>query len=241
MKYSHYIKATLIVAAIVFIGIVYDSSKDKTASYFYIAMSYDQQMSMKHLPKSKENIKTAKSYFDKAHQGTPQEVNILYAYANFLYKYNLIDEAKNYYRMAFQLEKVKKRLYSILTAPYAVKEYQQAIDTSEIALILYPDDINILNELAWIYATAEETIYRNPQKAIRYAKKAVKLSDRKNPVILDTLAAAYHINSEHKKAVDVQKEALNMVDSEEDEFDYRKRLNTYAYALDQENKGKGMK
>ncbi len=237
MKHSYYIKALLIVAALGFIGIVYVSSRDKTGSYYYIAMDYDRQMSMKRIPVNEGNIKKVRFYFEKAHQSAPKNVNILYAYGNFLYQYNFIEKAKNYYRMAFKLEKDKTKLYQILFATLhdgvnVEKEYLQAFDTSEIALEFYPDDVTILNGLAWFYATANIKRLQSPKKALKYAKLAVKLSDRKDPAILDTLAAAYYINFEYQKAVDIQKEALNKIDSDKD--GYQKKLNQYIYALNQQ-------
>ncbi len=249
MKRSYYIKALLIVAALTFIGLIYDSSKDKTGSYYYMAMDYDRQMSMKRIPKNEGNIKKVRYYLDKAREGAPQNVNILYAYANFLYKYNLIDEAKDYYRMAFKLEKDRKKLYQILFATLkdndvtklSDEEIQQVIDTSEIALNIYPSDVRIRegltmihNNIAWTYATAEESYYRDPQKALRHAKRAVKLSDRKNATFIDTLAEAYYVNQNYQKALDTEIEALKKADTEELKSHIEKSLMRFKHSLNQQ-------
>jgi len=47
------------------------------------------------------------------------------------------------------------------------------------------------NLIAWRYATFLVVRFRNGKKAVDYAITACKLSNWKNPIIIDTLAAAY--------------------------------------------------
>ncbi len=54
-----------------------------------------------------------------------------------------------------------------------------------------PKDLTLLNDTAWLLATAPYESVRNGPEAVDLAQRAIKLSDGKNPVILDTLAAAY--------------------------------------------------
>jgi len=66
----------------------------------------------------------------------------------------------------------------------AVKHYGRSLE-------LLPDQPEILNNLAWIHATAAEPPLAAPGKAIRLAKRACFLTDMQDPAMLDTLAIAF--------------------------------------------------
>lgn len=101
------------------------------------------------------------------------------------------------------------RLYSMLgSIYYQDKAYRHAIEAYERSLELAPRDPEALNNLAWLYATCEETEFREPAKALVYAIHAAAL--KPIPHILDTLAESYYVNGLHEKAVVTIKEALAM-------------------------------
>ncbi len=66
----------------------------------------------------------------------------------------------------------------------AVADYEQGLK-------LKPADPGLLNNLAWVLATAPEDKLRNGQRALRLALEACKLTDYKEDYVLSTLAAAY--------------------------------------------------
>ncbi len=74
------------------------------------------------------------------------------------------------------------------------------------ALELKPDDTAALNNLAWLYATAEDPSIRNPQKALSLAQKAAARDPA--PHVLDTLAEAYYVNGRFDRAVETARNAL---------------------------------
>jgi Flp pilus assembly protein TadD len=101
------------------------------------------------------------------------------------------------------------RLHSMLgSIYYQDKAYRHAIEAYERSLELAPRDPEALNNLAWLYATCEETEFREPAKALVYAIHAAAL--KPIPHILDTLAESYYVNGLHEKAVVTIKEALAM-------------------------------
>ena len=100
-------------------------------------------------------------------------------------------------------------LYSMLgTIYYQNKAYVKAINAYEKSIELAPRDSESLNNLAWLYATCEQTECREPIKALVYAQHAAALKSA--PHILDTLAESYHVNGLHKKAIMTIKQALAM-------------------------------
>ena len=66
----------------------------------------------------------------------------------------------------------------------AITEYREA-------LRLRPRWSMPLDSLAWIFATSEDPRFRNGVEAIRLAEQASKYTSYKEPIMLDTLAAAY--------------------------------------------------
>jgi tetratricopeptide (TPR) repeat protein len=66
-----------------------------------------------------------------------------------------------------------------------------AIELYERALKIAPDYPRAANNLAMIYATADDAQFRNSARAVELAEHACRLTGFKDPVSLDTLAAAY--------------------------------------------------
>jgi tetratricopeptide (TPR) repeat protein len=90
---------------------------------------------------------------------------------------------------------------------YAKNRYADAAEAYRKALKLKPDDAAALNNLAWLYATAETEELRNPEQALSLALQAVALDP--SPHVLDTLAEAYYVNGRFDRAVEVARQALN--------------------------------
>jgi Flp pilus assembly protein TadD len=59
------------------------------------------------------------------------------------------------------------------------------------AVELLPDDVFVLNQAAWLLATAPEDGARDGLTALTFAERAVKLTGGRDPVSLDSLAVAY--------------------------------------------------
>ena len=85
-----------------------------------------------------------------------------------------------------------------------------------------------LNGVAWLLATCEDAAVRDGPTAVTYAEKAVAATNRKDPVILDTLAAAYAETGEFEKAIDVQKEAIALAHDDSTKNEFRLRQELYA-------------
>ncbi|PYK96137.1 MAG: serine/threonine protein kinase [Verrucomicrobia bacterium] len=69
-------------------------------------------------------------------------------------------------------------------------------------------DVLVLNNGAWLLATCEDPAVRDGTAAVAYADKAVAATNRKDPMFLDTLAAAHAEAGQFAKAISVQKEAI---------------------------------
>ena len=68
---------------------------------------------------------------------------------------------------------------------------REAMSQFAAALLLTPDSAEALQALAWILSTDPHSELRNGGEAVPMAEKACQLTDRRQPVMLVTLAAAY--------------------------------------------------
>jgi membrane associated rhomboid family serine protease/tetratricopeptide (TPR) repeat protein len=93
---------------------------------------------------------------------------------------------------------------------YQMKFYSQAILHYQDALRRDPRLAEAHNNLAWLYATSEDPRYRDPKKALEHARRAVELTEWKEPNFIDTLAEAFFVNNDFDEAVQTQLKALKL-------------------------------
>jgi tetratricopeptide (TPR) repeat protein len=77
----------------------------------------------------------------------------------------------------------------------AIQNYRQALDVDS-------NNPAVLNNLAWILATASKPELRDSQEALRLATEAVELTDGRDPIMLGTLAAAWAEAGQFENAVE---------------------------------------
>jgi spermidine synthase len=106
-----------------------------------------------------------------------------------------------------------------------VGKINEAITHFEKALQLKPDWVEPMNALAWFLSASKEAAIHNPDKAIRFAKRACELTNYKKPDLLDTLAVAYAAAGDFSKAIETAEKALELCQSSEQNTLKEKILN----------------
>lgn len=108
-------------------------------------------------------------------------------------------------------------LYSVLgDIYYTRKNYEGVQKAYETSLYLVSDNPQVLNNLAWLYATCENKRFRDYQRALVLAKKAASLEQ--TPYILDTLAESYFVNGMFDEAIAVGEKALELAQKNQKYF-----------------------
>ena len=93
-------------------------------------------------------------------------------------------------------------------------QYERARNEYERVLQDVPSPV-VLNNLAWLLATAESAETRDGHKAVELAERASQMTDRQQPRVLGTLAAAYAEKGDFNAAVRTLDEALALARQQE--------------------------
>jgi Zn-dependent protease with chaperone function/Tfp pilus assembly protein PilF len=124
---------------------------------------------------------------------------------------------------------------TLAQAYYANGRYAEALETMRKQLERSPDDPQILNNLAWMYATSPAP-YAVPRAALDLAQKAARLLPE--PYVLDTLAEAYYANGLYAEALTTIQQALDM---NPDNLSYLlEQQRKFRTALSQSREGSGV-
>ncbi len=119
-------------------------------------------------------------------------------------------------------------LYTLMGDLYFSRNnYGDAAFQYEKAIELAGQHSRALNNLAWLYATCEDKNFRNPERALTLAKRAVGLEREAH--VLDTLAESYFINGETEAALAIEKEALAI--AKKDRVYYQEQIARFEEAL----------
>ncbi len=90
------------------------------------------------------------------------------------------------------------------------EELVKTLAKRRASLRSHPDDVALLNDLAWTLATNPNASIRNGAEAVELAQRAVRLSDGREPTVLGTLAAAYAEAGQFPEAVQTARKALQV-------------------------------
>ncbi len=213
---------------IIFVLFIIGCSKNRVMSNIYIAEAYIKQMRSGHIPISKENKNIVLSYLNEALKEDESNTKAHYLLGQFLFLQNSLSLSLYHFNKVIDYDPDNKGAYFFIgSIYYEIEEYKKSL--FYLKTLVDKDNDNYLpyNALAWLYATAKDYKYRNPKKALEYAKKAVDLSDN-NPFVLDTLAEAYFVNKNYKKAVEIQEKVVKM---EPNNKDFNNSLRRFKKAL----------
>lgn len=118
--------------------------------------------------------------------------------------------AINAYERILEIDPMNKEARYISGHVYInAKQYAEAEQTMLLLIEENPDDFQLKNNLAWLYATAEDPAFRDGQKAIDLAQQAMILAPNDHHV-WSTLSEAYYTTGQYDKAYRAIKHMANL-------------------------------
>ena len=103
-----------------------------------------------------------------------------------------------------------------------------SVTTWKTAVRLAPGWADPCNSLAWLLATCPDPSIRNGPRAVEIGRRALELSPEAGKAgCLDTLAAALAENGEFAEAIELQLEAISLMDDFDRRLRYEQRLALY--------------
>ncbi|MGA9778384.1 MAG: tetratricopeptide repeat protein [Verrucomicrobiia bacterium] len=134
----------------------------------------------------------ATEYYRRANRIQPNSFNTLENLASALAATGQFNEAIADYRRAIQLNSKHPEAFVYLGMTLGQSgRNQEAVAAYRAALKLNPDLPEALNNLALILATSSDDGLRNGPEAVQLAERACQLTQYRQPLFIETLAAAY--------------------------------------------------
>jgi spermidine synthase len=100
--------------------------------------------------------------------------------------------------------------YNLGDALYERGRVAEALVHWRAVLRAEPNHLVLLNRMARVLAASPEPSIRDGAEAVVLAERAARLSDRREPAILDTLAAAYAAGGRFSEALETARRALDL-------------------------------
>lgn len=91
---------------------------------------------------------------------------------------------------------------------YDAGQFDRAVEFYLQVIGQDPENAHALNNLAWLYATCKDPLYRRPEAALALARRALAVD--RSAHVLDTYAEALFINGRPAQALEASREALKM-------------------------------
>jgi protein O-mannosyl-transferase len=137
--------------------------------------------------------------------------NVHYKMGTTLLAAGRLQEAVAFLNEALKTNASQAEVYVKLGTAYTqLGEYGPATQNFRKTLGLDPNNVDALNNLAWLLATRAEVSAEDANKAIGFAEDACKLTEYKEPTLLDTLAVAYAAVGRFDDAVNKASQAIEI-------------------------------
>lgn len=155
------------------------------------------------------DLEEARRHLEEAVRQRPSYAEAWNNLGNVLYQMGRRDEAGERYRRAIECDAGFLAARKNLAYAYGEQgRARESIAEYREAARIDPDDSSVLNNLAWLLATAPDPADRDPSEAVRLAESACKLTGYADVVCFGTLAAAYFADGRFKEAVSTASRAI---------------------------------
>ena len=172
------------------------------------ATAYNNRGALRH---AKRDDGQALTDYSKAIQLDPKNATAFSLRGNVYLIKNDYDKALADYTEAIRLNSKDAAVYLSRGEAWRLKRaYDKAMTDFDQATRLDPTFADAFRCLAWLWATCPQWQYRFGRKAIESATRACELSEWKNPLSLDALAAAYAETGDFEKALRYEEQRCSL-------------------------------
>ncbi len=141
----------------------------------------------------------------------PRSAQTSYDLGRVLAEKGETEEAILQWQATLKLDPAFARAHTSLgTALYSKGRTAEALAHWREGIRLLPEDFPALRQMAWVLATCPEASVRNGAEALELAQRAERLSDGKDALVFDTLAAAYAELGRFTDALPAARRALEL-------------------------------
>jgi tetratricopeptide (TPR) repeat protein len=157
----------------------------------------------------------ATAHFQKAVELKPAYAEAHLDLGNVLLQIGRLDEAIAHYQQALQTNPAYfQAQFNLGNALLRKGDAAQALPHFQQALQLEPNDAATQNTVAWLLATWPDASVRDGRKAVALARAASEATGGKNPMVLQTLAAALAETGQFSEAVETAQRALSLAEAQ---------------------------
>jgi protein O-mannosyl-transferase len=126
-----------------------------------------------------------------------------------------VSDALIHYRKLLELQPDNIEVHNIVGTVLVQQHHiRDGVEEWEKVLAIQPENGNAMSNLAWVFATSPDESVRDGVKAVELAREAVRISDRRIPLLFRTLAAAYAETGEFSKAIQTAQEGIQLANNQ---------------------------
>jgi protein O-mannosyl-transferase len=150
-------------------------------------------------------------YYRRAVKSRPHYLKARFNLSVALARQGKVDEATDQLEAALKYNPYFADARRLLRAVRAQRDKMlDSLAGQRTVLDSHPDDVALLNDIAWTLATNPNASIRNGPEAVKWALRAARLAGDREPAVLDTLAAAYAEAGHFPDAVETAQKAVEL-------------------------------
>ena len=154
-------------------------------------------------------------YFQNSLRISPNQAPILSSLGVFYLEMGRVEESLAHLQKALEIEpKFADAHYNLGNTYLEIGRAREALTHFSRALEISPDDLQAMNNMAWMLATWPEAEIRDGAKAVELAERANSLTHNNSPIVSATLAASYAEAGRSADAVKTAQRALQLAINE---------------------------
>jgi tetratricopeptide (TPR) repeat protein len=155
----------------------------------------------------------AEAQFRIALRLNPANADIHKSFASVLIEQGKNQEALTHLTEALRLDPDAETRLELARLLHQLGRFRETADQYRAVLVLKPDLLEALNNLAWVLATCPDAKVRNGSEAVHFAERACQLTHYKEVMPLGSLAAAYAEAGRFSDAIKAAEKSLQLAEA----------------------------